>query len=112
ESKQGENEKLAFPTGKQCLEHCDRSLAVRTFRSDAIIDRKRTAEREQYEEEGRDRRQVTGSHERDTRLITERREIVQAREAHYLPPAVLWIFVVGVLSGVASDALHQPLFES
>src|SRR5207249_3972483 len=68
------------------FEHGDAALAVRARFGDARVDRERAEERQQDEHQRRERRQQTCCKKRDTGLIAERREVIDARETHDLPP--------------------------
>ena len=86
EPEQAQHERLAAPARQQLLEHRDAALAVRAVLGDAAVDRQRAEQRQQDEDERRDRRERAGGEEGDAGLIAERREVVDAGEAHDLPP--------------------------
>ena len=86
ESEQTEDEHLALPAREQTLEDEDAALPVRAHVGDAAVHRQRAEERHGDEHERRHRRERAGGEKRDARLIGERGEIVDAREAHDLPP--------------------------
>ena len=89
ESEQAEDERFAAPAREQLLEHRDAALPVRAQLGDAPVHRQRAEERQQHEDQRGERRQDSGGEERDAGLVAERREIVDAREAHDLPPGRL-----------------------
>ena len=89
EPEQAQHERLALPSRQQLFEHRDAALAVRARLGDAAVDRQRAEQRQQDEHERRERREEPGGEERDARLIAERREVVDAGEAHDLPPGGL-----------------------
>ena len=73
---------------------------------DAVVDRQRAEQRQQHEDERRERREGAGGEERDAGLVAERREVVDARQAHDLPPG-------GRMSraGGRSARLDQPVIQ-
>ena len=86
ETEQTEDEGLASPARQQLFEQRDAALAVRAELGDAPVHRQRAEEREEHEDERRERRDDAGGEERDAWLVAERREVVDAGEAHHLPP--------------------------
>ena len=86
ESEQHEHERLAAPARQQVFEHGDAALPVRAGGGDSVVDRQRADEREDDQNQRRDGRERAGREKRDARLISERREVVDAGEAHHLPP--------------------------
>ena len=72
----------------------------------AAVNRQRAEQRQRDHDRGRERRQEPGGDERDARLVPERREVVNARQAHDLPPVGLV-----VRAGVRAVGLAQPLEE-
>ena len=107
EAEQAEDEQLAAPARQQLLEHRDAALPVRAVLGDAPVNRQRAEERQEDEDERGDRGERAGREERDARLIAEGREIVDAGEAHDLPPGVL----VDVLC-VGPSGLAEPFEET
>ena len=110
EPEQAEHEGLAAPARQQLLEHRDAALAVGAVLGDAPVDRQRAEERQQDEDERGDGREGAGGDERDARLVAERREVVDAREAHDLPPRGL-VHVLGVRALGLAKALEEPAIE-
>jgi hypothetical protein len=86
EAEQAEDDDLPLPARKEILEHQDAALPVGAHLGDAVVHRQRAKERQQDEHQRRHRRERPGGHERDAGLIRQRREIVDAGEAHHLPP--------------------------
>ena len=86
ESEQHEHEGLAAPARQQILEHRDAALSVRAGRGDPAVNRQRAHERQDDENQRRDGRERAGREKRDARLVSERREVIDARQAHHLPP--------------------------
>ena len=72
--------------GQPVLQDGHAALAVRTERGNAVVDRQRAEHRQEHQHQRGERRQVPGREERDAGLIAERREVIDAREAHDLPP--------------------------
>ena len=83
---QRQHQRLALPLGEELFEDQDAALAVRAHGRDPVVHRQGAEQRQDDEHERRDRRERSGGQERDARLIGERREIVDAGEAHHLPP--------------------------
>ena len=83
---QRQDQRLSLPPGKQLFEDQDAALAVRTHVRDAVVHRQGAEQRQDHEHERRHRRERAGGEKRDARLIREGREIVDAGEAHHLPP--------------------------
>jgi hypothetical protein len=85
-AEQDEDERLAAPARQQVFEHRDAALTVRARLGDAAVDGQRANERQRDENDGRNRRQRAGREKRDARLIPQRREVIDPREAHDFPP--------------------------
>ncbi len=114
EAQKSKNKKLALPSRQQRFEHRDRTLPVRAFRGDAAVDRICSEKRQQHQNECRDRRERASSDEGDAGLITERRKIIDAGQAHHLPPRM---FVMADrlrrVHGLRGfRPLHQPVPKS
>ena len=60
------------------------------------VDGQRAEQRHAHQHERRDRREEPGGQEGDAGLVAEGREVVDAGEAHHLPPRVRVVGVVGV----------------
>ena len=86
---QHQHERLAAPPRQQLFEHRDAALPVRTVPRHAPVDRQRAEQREEDQDERRDRREGAGGEKGDAGLVAERRKVVNARQAHHLPPCVL-----------------------
>ena len=86
ESEQDEDDSLPLPAGEQRLQHQNAALSVRARLRDAVVHRQRPDQREQDEHERRERGEQSGGREGDARLICERREVIDAGEAHDFPP--------------------------
>ena len=93
EAEEHQDEDLARPSGQQMLQHGDRSLAVRRLAGHIPVDRQRTEQGQRDEDDGRERRERPGGEGGDTRLVAERREVVDAGEAHDLPPRIGLVFM-------------------
>ena len=61
---------------------------MRAFAGDPLVHRQRAEQRDQHQHQRRDRRKRPGGERGDARLVAERREVVDAGEAHHLPPGV------------------------
>ena len=72
--------------GQVLFEHRQAALAVRAERGDAVVDRQRAEQRQQHQDERGERREIPGGEKRDAGLVAERGEVVDAGEAHDLPP--------------------------
>ena len=83
---EAQDQRLAPPARQLLLEHRDAALPVRAELGNARVCRQRAKQRHQDQDERRNRRKEPGGEERDARLIAERRKIIDAREAHDLPP--------------------------
>ena len=115
EPQQAEHQRLAAPPRQQLLEHRDAPLPVGAVLRHAPVDRQRAEERQQHQDERRDRRQHPRRQRRDARLVAERREIVDAGQAHDLVPGMgmvlghlLLLVEAGWLRGLP---LQQPALE-
>src|SRR5687767_15264147 len=62
---------------------------MRTLFSNPSTNRERAEQSQKHEYHCGDRRQDTGGEERDAGLVSKRREVVYASQAHYLPPRML-----------------------
>jgi hypothetical protein len=80
---------------------------VRTELGDAPVHRQRPEKRQEHEDERRERRDDAGGEEGDAGLITESREIIDAGEAHHLPPGRL-VRVPGVRPFRLAKTLEEP----
>ena len=100
EPEQAEHEELAAPERQQPLEHGDRALAVRALRGHPAVDRQRAEQGEQHQDQRGQRAEQPGGQERDAGLVAEGGEVVDAGQAHDLPPGVR--LLAGVLVGVRS----------
>ncbi len=107
---QHENEDFAAPPRQQFLEHRDAALAMRAVLRHATVNRQRAKEGEEDEDNGRDRRERARGQERDAGLVAERREIIDAGQAHDLPPGGL-VDVAGMRPGRLAEPLEKPPIE-
>jgi len=89
EAEQGEDEELALPPPQQVLEHGDRAFAMRALAGDPAVDRQGPQQRQQDEDQRGDGREGAGGQGGDAGLVAQRGEIVDAGQAHHLPPRVL-----------------------
>ncbi len=115
EAEQHEHEELAGPPGQQPLEHRDGTRAPETLLGDPAIDGKCAEQRQRDQHDGRERREELGRKKRDRGRVPQRREVVDAREAHDLPPRVGALAHLGVRSlGRAMgcrEVAEQPCLE-
>ena len=61
---------------------------MRAFAGDPLVHRQRAEQRHQHQYQGCDRRKRPGGERGDAWLVSERREVIDASEAHHLPPGV------------------------
>ncbi len=108
EAKQHEDEQLALPARKQRFEHRDRAFAVGTFLGDPAVNRQRAEKGQQNEDQRRDRGKHAGRDKGDSGLVAERREVIDARQTHHLPPRVL---VMAALLFVRALDFFNPLIK-
>src|SRR5436189_3309023 len=86
---------------------------MRTFGRDAIVDRESSKQRKENEYQCRDRRQDAGGRKRNARLVAKSRKIINARQAHYLPPGVFVMDSGLLMRGFRlPDAVHQPTLQA
>ena len=86
---------------------------MRTLSRDAIVDRKGSEQGQQNEDQRRDRGQDTGGRKCNPRLVAKRRKIIDARQAHYLPPGVFVMDSGLLMRGFRlPDAMHQPTLQA
>src|SRR5947209_6835925 len=113
EPEQHQHEQLTLPPGQKVFEHRDRAFAVRAFGGDAVVDRERAEKCQQDEDQRGDGRERPGGQEGDARLVTERREIIYARQAHHLPPRVLLVMPLALVRPLylLGLSLEQPAPE-
>ena len=113
EAEQAQDEELALPPGQQALQHRDRAVAVRALAGDAAVHRQRAEERDQHQDQGRDRRERAGGEGGDAGLVAERREVVDAGQAHHLPPGMLVVRQVARVRPfhLVRLSLQQPFSE-
>ena len=76
----------------------------------AFADRDKDKKDPRDDDHGRQRREELRGDERDGRLIPQGREVVDAREAHDLPPRRL-VAGLGVAGGLGLETLEEPLPE-
>ena len=107
EAEQAQDQGLASPARQQLFEQRDAALPVRAELGDAAVHWQRAEQRQEYEDERRERRDDAGGEERDAWLVPERREVVDAGEAHYFPPGRL-VWVPGVWSLRLAKTLEEP----
>src|SRR5215217_3815146 len=98
EPEQDEHKELSFPARELVLKHRNRAFTVRTLFSDAVINRQRAEQRQQYEDDRCDWRKCLCGEKSNAGLITESREIVDSGQTHHLPPGML--FMRSSVSGV------------
>ncbi len=88
EAEQRQHQQLARPVGEELLQHRQGAVAVRALDGDPAVHREGAEEGDDHQHEGGDRRQGAGGQRRDARLVAERGEVVDAGQAHDLPPGV------------------------
>ncbi len=103
EAQQGKDEQLPLPEAEQPLEHRDRALTMGALLGDAVIDRQGSGEGERHEHQRRDRREEAGGQSGDAGLVAERREVVDAGQAHHPPPGLAGVGVLHLALG------HEPV---
>src|SRR5688572_27864321 len=59
------------------------------LRGDTSVHRQRTEEGHEHQDQGRHRGERRGGERGDARLVPKGREVIDARQAHHLPPGVL-----------------------
>jgi hypothetical protein len=80
---------------------------MRTFGRNAIVNRKGSEQGEQNEYQCRDRRKDAGGRKCNARLVAKSRKIINARQAHYLPPGVFVMDCGLLMRGFRlPDAMH------
>ena len=104
----GKRESLALPPGQEFLQHQDAALAVRRVLRHLGVNGQGHEQGDPDQDHGGNGREHPGGEDRDSRLIPEGREIVDAGEAHDLPPRsrrmVIWSLVSSVEEPVAEPA--------
>jgi hypothetical protein len=113
EAEQRQHQYLARPPRQQPLQHGDRALAVGALLGHPAVDREGAEQRQQHQHERGDGRQDAGGQGRDARLVAQRGEVVNAGQAHDLPPGVLvalcLLLPVGArMPGLLGQVLEQP----
>jgi hypothetical protein len=108
EAEQAEDERFAAPARQQLLEYRDAALPAWAELRDAAIHRQSAKQREQDEDKCGERGEHACRQERNAWLVTERREVVDAGQAHDLPPGML---VYSLRKGVWPLRLASPLEE-
>ena len=88
EAEQDEDEGFAAPLRKEPLQHADAALAVGTGFGDAGVDRQGAEQGDQNQNQRGQRGEQAGGQKGDAGLVAERREVVDAGEAHHAPPGV------------------------
>ncbi len=106
ESEQAQDQRLAAPSRQEIFEERDAALTVWAELGDPSVHREGAEQRQQHEDERGERRQQPRCKEGNTRLVTQRREIVDAGEAHDLPPGRLMHLRLGISR--LADALIKP----
>src|SRR5919112_5474663 len=113
ETEQAQDEQLAFPERKQAFEHGDRTLPVRALRSDDVVHGQHPEERQQYDQQRGDGRQRACGSDRNPRYVAQGGEVVDAGQAHDLPPRMLLFSLPGLGPLHLFDALFQePAHDS
>ena len=108
EAEEDEHEHLALPAREQLLEHEDAALAVRAVGRDLAVDGQGHEQGHQHQDESGQRREQARGQERDAGLVPERREVVDAGQAHHLPP---WVRRVGMMRSLRGQAVEEPAQE-
>ena len=91
EAEQHQHEQLAQPLGQQPLQHRDGTLAAEALPGHPAVHRQRAEQGQQHQHDGGQRGEQAGGQGGDARLVAERGEVVDAGQAHHLPPAVLLV---------------------
>src|SRR5688572_24142065 len=94
ESQKNQDEQLASPSMKQVLQHRDRTLTRVGSLRYLCIDRKRAQKRDADQQERCEWRQGASRKQRDPRLITQRGEIVHAREPENRVPGMSFVMLI------------------
>ena len=103
-----EDDRLPAPPGQPIFEDRQAALAVRAQRRHAPVHRQRAEERESDEDNRREWREIAGREERDARLVAQGREVVDASEAHDLPPARGVSHPSRLPAGLVGDSCQKP----
>ena len=114
EPEQDENEHLSFPTGKQLFEHRDRTVAVRALlpRPACTSEEPRKVSTSTSTSVAKGDRAPAAT-SADARLITERRKIIDAGQAHDLPPRSFVVAAFGfVRTFWLAYAVEKPLAQA
>ena len=106
---QHEHERLAAPPWQQVFEHRDAALSVRARGRDPVVNGKRAHESENDENQRCDRRERARCDERDAWLIAQRREVIDAGQAHDFPPRCLMNGGCMRPFGQLTHALEEPV---
>jgi hypothetical protein len=88
---------------------------MRTFFRDSTIDWECSQQRQQNEDYCRHWRQDARGEKGNAWLVAERREIINARQAHYFVPGVMAVMLLLALEGpfyLFDRAFEQPALES
>ena len=118
EAEQDQDEHLAGPLGQVALQHRDGALAVRALLGHPPVDRQGAQQREQDEHDRGERGEQAGGERGDAGLVAQRREVVDAGQAHDLPPGVPLVLGLGDLAGaevvalLVDQALQEPRPEA
>jgi hypothetical protein len=73
---------------QKIFQHGNRTVAVRARGGHAVIHRQSAKQRQQHQYQRGNRRQCTRGEKSDSRLISERGEVINTGQAHDLPPRV------------------------
>ena len=107
EPQQAEHEQLALPEREQVLEHRDRALPVGALLGDHAVHRQHPEEGQEHYEKGGYGRERPGRDRRDGRYVAQGGEVIDASQAHHLPPRVLLLALPGLGPLYLLDALLE-----
>ena len=105
---------LPRQNGQQPLEHGHRALPVRALDGHPPVHRQHAEQREGDDQQGRDGRQGAGGEGGDAGQVGQRREVVDAGQAHHLPPGLrgVRVLVGGQRAGRLHLVGHQPAVDA
>ena len=109
-AQQDQDEQLSAPARHEPLKHRDGALAPVALARHAPVDGQSAQQGDGDEHEGRERRNHTRGERGDRRLVSQGGEIVDAGQAHHLPPGVLFLMGCGhsARALVGALAVLQP----
>ncbi|SFV24380.1 hypothetical protein SAMN04487966_110139 [Micrococcus terreus] len=85
-AQQDQDQQLAAPVGQQPLQHRDRALSMGGLPRHPAVHGQSGTQGDQHQHERGHRREQPGCQSRDGRLVAQRGEVVEAGQAHHLPP--------------------------